>query len=147
MAIQTTSEERTKSTEKEYLDWKSVYETCMDLAMYIRGQYDPDMVVGIENGGLIPASIVAYALKKKVTSIHPQAKGWSNEGRILIVDDICDTGETFSNLWSEALHHKPGFEVRLACLFCKPWSNIRPHYFTIWTEKWIVFPWEKVNAL
>jgi hypoxanthine phosphoribosyltransferase len=62
--------------------------------------------------------------------------------RILLVDDISDTGMTLQ-LASEVLALYMPEEVKTATLYIKPWTSFVPDYYGGTTEKWVVFPWEK----
>lgn len=63
--------------------------------------------------------------------------------RVLLVDDIFDTGQTACHL-AERLRERQA-EVRIATLFWKPSRNqtaCRPDYFVHRSEAWVVFPHE-----
>ena len=81
--------------------------------------WEPDLIVGLTRGGLIPAVILSHMLDKQMQSLN-----WSTRDhvekcsdaalaadavdglKILIVDDICDSGLTFRELkddWASAV--------------------------------------------
>lgn len=68
----------------------------------------------------------------------------SEGGRVLVVDDVFDTGRT-ANAVKEIMASR-GAEMRLACVYWKPAKNatpLEPDYFTKTLEdEWIVFPHE-----
>jgi len=120
----------------------------------------PDCVVGIKRGGLTPAVVLSHFLNKPMHTITYQNKnGLKNFDsydleknlvfdftKILIVDDICDTGDTFRqvsemNLYSNFKNIK----------FCSMFYNIRQNFVVDFyarkidrynDKRWIVFPWE-----
>jgi xanthine phosphoribosyltransferase len=55
-----------------------------------------DTVVGIPRGGLIPASILAYRLD--IHKVYSSLGIQSESNKILLVDDICDSGATLKDL-------------------------------------------------
>ena len=71
-----------------------------------------------------------------------------NDSKVLIVDDICDSGETFerlSNYIKENINHE--CEVRFSALWWNNECDFEPHYYTRDLAKdtedvWIFFPHE-----
>jgi len=121
--------------------------------------FRPDFVLGISRGGLLVAGALAYALGIKNTfkmsvefytgvderlelpMILPPVPDLVDlhEARVLIVDDVADTGQTLV-LVKDFLEGKVG-EVRIAVLYEKPRSIVRCEYVWSRTDRWIVFPW------
>ena len=121
--------------------------------------FRPDFVLGISRGGLLVAGALAYALGIKNTftmsvefytgvderlelpMILPPVPDLVDlhEARVLIVDDVADTGQTLV-LVKDFLEGKVG-EVRIAVLYEKPRSTVRCEYVWERTDRWIVFPW------
>ena len=58
---------------------------------------------------------------------------------LLIVDDIADTGVTLEKL--------TGMCIATATLFYKKRSTVKPTFYVVNTDKWIVFPWERVDEI
>ena len=56
---------------------------------------------------------------------------------LLIVDDIADTGITLEKL--------AGMCKATATIYYKERSTVKPTFYVIKTDKWIVFPWERMN--
>ena len=121
--------------------------------------FRPDFVLGISRGGLLVAGALAYALGIKKTftmsvefytgvderlelpMILPPVPDLVDlhEARVLIVDDVADTGQTLV-LVKDFLEGKVG-EVRIAVLYEKPRSAVQCEYVWARTDRWIVFPW------
>ncbi len=125
--------------------------------------WSPTIIVSLAKGGLIPARLIARKLniskiisfgisfydntdtKTKKPEIYQNFDGCSfnNEDRVLIVDDIADSGESVLICKSELI--KLGIRnIKTCCLFMKPKSKITPdHYFDIVDDNcWVVFFWE-----
>lgn len=108
----------------------------------------PDLVVGLARGGLVPANYISqffecdfYALNKQEQ--FPELKDFN--GNILIVDDINDTGKTFTDVNNDL--SLLGIEVRYAALLDNAGSEFTVDYYGREIDKvkdpcWVVFPWE-----
>lgn len=122
-----------------------------------------DYVVGIGRGGLIPATMLAYKLHVPVLSYsiktydhQEQTKSADEcfyqtvdfdrllgEGlNILVVDDICDSGNTFE-LIKDIDKPKVNIETYLS-IFAKKNSVNIPDYIGLISDEniWLTFPWE-----
>ena len=67
--------------------------------------------------------------------------------RVLIVDDVCDSGETFHKIKTFITERANGVDVRFAVLWWNNECNFEPHYYAQECAKdsediWIHFPWE-----
>lgn len=62
--------------------------------------------------------------------------------KVLIFDDVADTGESLA-FTQKYLLKKGASQVKTATLFLKPWSNILPDFYSATTDAWIIFPFEK----
>jgi len=115
-------------------------------------------VVGIARGGLVPATIISYELGIPLTTVHVSSyEGTEKKGimgnvnqlfdlpknsKLLVVDDICDTGETIT--WIEKQLNLNEMKYEIACIFTKKKhkNKIRFYGTVVPDDKWIVFPWE-----
>jgi len=61
--------------------------------------------------------------------------------RVLLVDDVADTGESLILAKEKVLVLNPS-ELKVATLNYKPKSKIKPDFFVEETLKWLVYPWE-----
>ncbi len=143
----------------ECLTWHDIEKAVEALSIKIREEYDPDIIVGIARGGLIPSVRLSHLLNDLLmrvvhvkyyedvdeTTDEPEIF-WSDveklEGKVLIVDDVADTGNTLEVVLDHLKERIEG-ELKIATIAYKPSSKIMPDYFIYETEKWIVFPWEE----
>jgi len=133
----------------------------MELADQIKKNgFNPEIIVGVARGGWIPARIlsdllgntfvasikvefykgVAETAKKPVVS---QQVSTSVAGkRVLVVDDVADTGESLVTVRQNLLS-RGASEVKIATLHYKPKSVLRPDFYVRETSAWIVYPHER----
>ncbi len=142
------------------ISWDEIYTLAKILALKVRNSgFKPDLIIGIARGGLVPARIVCdLLLIKDLATIKVEHWGTATPlgkatikyplpvdisgKKILIVDDIADTGETFAVLM-DYIKEKNAKEARYSVLHYKACSNFIPDY---WAEKqeewqWIIYPW------
>ncbi len=143
--------------EKRVVSWSSLGLLIKLLAEKVKQHEKPDVVVGIARGGLLPAMVIADRLRVPLDFINIKSyKAIGVKGtlrvydvmyedvkgkKVLIVDDVTDTGETFMFVVNYMLK-KGASSVLLASLFVKPWSKVKPNFYVEETDDWIVFPWE-----
>lgn len=148
------------SDQREIMTWETFGIASRELAKMVADDgYDPDMVLAIARGGLLIGGALGYALSVKnvytmnvefytgvderleVPRILPPAPDFVDlaEARILVVDDVADTGHTLRSV-QQFCEGKVG-EVRTAVLYEKPHSVVRTDYSWKKTDLWINFPW------
>ena len=118
------------------LEWSDIEDLVDILAEGIANNLDDiNYIHGLSRGGLIPAVMLSHKLNIPYTD-HPSTV---HGKKVLIVDDIADSGETlkkWDNYQTAVLHYKPDT------------SKTVP---TIWavqhvTGDWVVYPWEHPQA-
>ncbi|CAM4065185.1 phosphoribosyltransferase [Helcobacillus massiliensis] len=145
---------------KEVLTWDLFGTASRELAQTIAdSDFEPEIVIAVARGGLLPAGSLAYALGLKLadainvefyTDVHetlpdpvllePMLDTNAITGkRLLVVDDVADSGRTLA-LVLELLEAQ-GAEARSAVLYAKSASVVEPTYVWKRTDDWIVFPW------
>jgi hypoxanthine phosphoribosyltransferase len=148
------------SDEREELSWARFGSACRELATTIADDgYAPDLILSIARGGLFAAGALGYALDVKnlhVMNVEfytgvderlempvvlppvPQPVDLSG-ARVLVADDVADTGATLKLVKDFCLEHVA--EVRCAVIYEKPASIVHCEYVWRRTDKWINFPW------
>ena len=146
--------------ERELLSWADFGIAARELAVWIDADaFRPDLILGIARGGLFPAGALGYALGVKnlhlmnieyYTGIDerlempvvlppvPQPVDLSG-ARVLIADDVADTGATLRLVKDFCAEHVA--EVRCAVIYEKPASTVKCEYVWRQTDRWIDFPW------
>jgi xanthine phosphoribosyltransferase len=129
------------------------------------GAWKPDFLVGIGRGGLVPAAYLSHRLDIAMLSVdHSSGEpGFGEEllvklagkimdgRRILIVDDINDSGTTIACIRA-AIAAKGGNEdqLRVAVLINNSRSKAKAEYEASRIDRnadkrWFVFPWEALG--
>lgn len=153
-------------SEREVMGWEHLGEAARQLAeAVVASGYEPDIVLAIARGGLLPGGAVSYALGVKnacamnvefytdvdqrldVPMVLPPAPELVdlNHAKMLIVDDVADTGRTL-----EVVHDFCAgkvAEVRTAVLYEKPQSVVKCDYVWRRTDRWIDFPWSAAGPV
>ena len=124
--------------------------------------FNPEVIVGLSRGGLTPGVMMSHWMKKPFKPVKASLRDfpeWEDylpkktDERVLIVDDICDSGETFDRIKSYIKGPRINqplelpVEVRFATLWWNNECNVEPHYYVNEIAKdstgtWIHFPWE-----
>lgn len=144
---------------KKYYSWSDIETSVKDINEQINStEWKPDIIIGIANGGSIPATlfskisnvpckIVTVQLRDgtiqetlDIDDIH--AKYGKN---ILIVDEINDTGETLQ--WILHNWYLSMSNIKIATLTYNQASMITSDFYYWKIDKridpvWIVYPWE-----
>jgi hypoxanthine phosphoribosyltransferase len=141
------------------ISWDAVIKYCEELAEKTRG-YEPDIIIGISRGGLVPARVLSDILDIKRVGIigivfykkagetidkpeMTQELSMDIKGKkVLLVDDVSDTGKSL-RFAKECLENMGPSQVKVAALHYKPGSLIEPDYYIGTTTAWIVYPWEQ----
>lgn len=151
------------------LTWDYVDGLARDLAREARDTYDPDAVVAIARGGLVPARVVCdYLDVDDLISLkveHYIGTGATGDGpavryplsdgavagkELLVVDDIADTGKTFAHTveYLEDMDGAPA-DVRTGALQLLPDSEADPDFVASYPDEfaWMVYPWNFVEDM
>ena len=66
--------------------------------------------------------------------------------RVLVVDDVADTGHSLKVV-ANHLRQKGTRELKVCTIYMKPKSIFQPDFYAKTTRKWIIFPWERLEAI
>jgi len=159
---------------KIYYSWQDVENQTQEILRQLQQDaWRPDYVVGLTRGGLVPANLISQYLAVPMECLkvslrddasQPESNLWMAEDayegkRILIVDDINDSGATLNWIkqdWQDSCLPEAdrwfklwGNNVRVAVLVDNESSanKLTISYSAVDLNKaeedsWIVFPWE-----
>ena len=131
-------------------DTQKLVDKCRD--------YEPDILLAVARGGLTLAHLMAQALDMRnlysLNSIHYEGElkldtfnifnipDVSHAKRVLIIDDIVDSGETMEQILKVLAEKFPDVEFKLATIFYKKTAVLQPDYTVREADRWIDFFWE-----
>jgi len=155
----------TSNPKYEAPGWDAIYQMLLDLVQQIlKDQYKPEIIVGVSRGGWPPARVMSDLLQNPNLA-NMRVEFYKDIGvrnnkpritqpvtmevvgkRVLVVDDVSDTGHSL-RVVANHLRRKPVKELRVCTIYMKPQSIYRPDYYAQTTRKWIIFPWERLEAV
>ena len=140
------------------VSWKTFENKIHRLATNISSsEKDLEIMVAIARGGMSVAHILSDFLhlpiatftissykdlkQTKMSQISYGVGGSLQDKKILLVDDISDTGNTFIR-GIEHIKEMGGASIVTASVFIKTWTSFVPDYYIAKTDRWIVQPFE-----
>lgn len=146
--------------------YEEIHNACMDMALQIYSTHlNIKQIIGIARGGLLPAVVLSHQLSLPLllveySSKHGQGddKNHKNilpqidpqDGAILLVDDISDSGKTLNELGAHFTKH--GVTCYTAVLYYKIPTTPQTVPDFVWRTiphdaDWIIFPYERNEYL
>ena len=150
--------------EKRYISQDEIQRYCLNIvSLMFKDDFKPDIIVGVTRGGLWPAMMLSHYLGIKMHTLDVRLRdGDIKENatflktqmvkgdKILIVDDINDSGATFKWIAQDWEVNKDSEEsnVKFAALIDNIPSEFVVEYSGLEINKeenpeWIVFPYEE----
>jgi hypoxanthine phosphoribosyltransferase len=145
----------------ELLSWSRFYSLSRALSHKIHASgFRPDIIIAIGRGGYMPARIISDFLhvmnltsfklehysgtqkSKTVVVRYPLGNGVAGQ-KVLLVDDVCDTGDTFDVACKHLEDRLQPAEIRTAVLHYKKTSSFIPDFYArrIVKWRWLIYPW------
>nr|WP_215729783.1 phosphoribosyltransferase family protein [Campylobacter vulpis] len=128
------------------------------LAKKVKEDFNPDALVSIARGGLSLGHSLAVALKTRnlfaLNSIHyddtrkldsvevfniPNLNAYK---RVLLIDDIVDSGESLSEIKRILKEKFPHIELKIATIFYKKTALLQPEFSVKEANEWVEFYWD-----
>ncbi len=149
------------------VSWEEIVDWAWNLARIIKESgYKPDVIVALARGGYVPGRLLCDFLDvENLLSI--QSQHWTeaakaeekaiikfpyvvdlSQYRVLVVDDIVDTGDTLRLARDYIAENWKPAELRTAALqWISPVAKFKPDYYYIevkdWT--WFQYPWTRLE--
>jgi hypoxanthine phosphoribosyltransferase len=145
------------------LDWQKFHRQAFKLYKKINGSEEKfDLIVTISRGGLslahvlsdfldLPVAVITVSTYKDLKKIKkPEIRFKLSENltnkKILLVDDVSDTGETMIHSHQYLQNQSPKV-IKTATLFIKPQTKFNPDFYLESTSSWIIFPYEMKETI
>lgn len=147
------------------VDWTYAYDLCKDVSAEIKAAgFQPEAIIGVARGGWFLARVLCdlfllkdlfslkmehWGLTATITGSAELKYGLDDEAkrrikgkRVLIADDVTDTGESIK-LVVGYVHSLGAAEVRTATMHHKTTSSFVPDFYgeLIRDWKWVIYPW------
>jgi hypoxanthine phosphoribosyltransferase len=148
---------------KQFLSWEQIEEMVDELVA--RLPRDFDALLAITRGGMVPACLVSEKLnmrnimvaavmfytglgeaREEPVFLQFPADPLLTNQRVLIVDDVWDSGKTAVAVRERVLD--AGGWPMVAVLHYKPTQSrypLVPDYYVTETDAWIVYPWDRAE--
>lgn len=147
--------------------WGEVVDWARDLSRKVEASgYRPDVVVAIARGGFVPARLICdFLLVENLVSL--QSQHWTeaakaeekaiikypytldlNGNKVLIVDDIVDTGDSVLLAREFIRSNWNSSDIRIAVLqWISPVAKFKPDYYSVEVREWVWFqyPWTRLE--
>lgn len=124
----------------------------------ISKSFQADAFLSVARGGLTLSHLMAQAMNQRniftINSISYDRKNQkdsveifnipnlTSHKKVLIIDDIVDSGKTMVEILKLLNNRFPNCEFKLATLFYKKTALIKPDFYINETDMWIEFFWE-----
>ncbi|MHA1743797.1 MAG: phosphoribosyltransferase [Candidatus Heimdallarchaeota archaeon] len=144
----------------QVLTLEQIWDDCLKLAKKIdESKFSPDILICISRGGLVVGRFLSDMLRLSMLrvigvefykGINTRAKQPRitqdlienvAKKRVLVIDDVADTGASLAFIKEYLLRKKPA-ALKTATLHYKPKSAIKPDFYVLETTDWLVYPWE-----
>jgi len=147
--------------------WEEVVEWCRKLAEEVSGAgYRPDLIVAIARGGYVPARLLCdfldihdlvslqvlhWGKAAEITAVahvkYPFTLDLSGK-RVLLVDDIIDTGDSVIVARNYILENWKPLDLKVAAMqWISPVAKIKPDFYVEDVREWIwyQYPWTRAE--
>ncbi len=143
------------------ISWDDIEGAVENIARQIKKEkFEADYIIGIASGGIVPLGLLAKKLQLK-NILTLTARSYAGEKqeelkvtylpevdlqgkKILLVDELVDSGQTLEKITKIILEKYQPSQLKTATLAInKQNCKFMPDFFSIASENWVVFPWEK----
>ena len=147
---------------KDIVSWEDLERLIADLADQLSAGPQPDVVLAISRGGLVPAGMLGYRLGWRdmllaAVVVYDDEQGFRGHAeflqfpadellrgkRVVIIDEVWDSGTTIAAV-SERIRAAGGQPIT-AVLHYKPARSrvdLVPDHFVVETDAWVVYPFK-----
>ncbi|EPC6348597.1 phosphoribosyltransferase [Campylobacter jejuni] len=141
-----------------FYSYEEFKEDVKILAKEIKEDFNPDALLAIARGGMSLGHSLAAALKTRqlfaLNSIHYDntkkldtieifnIPDLSKHKKILLIDDIVDSGESLAEIKKVLLEKFPHTELKITTIFYKKTALLEPDFKVKEATEWVDFYWD-----
>ena len=149
----------------EIPSWTAIEDSIMELARNILPLKEKlNAIICVWRGGAYPSRLLSdflgiktvYNIRVKYYDVIRKEREFPTilqaiqadliGENVLVCDDVSDSGNSLTAV-VEYLNQKQCNSITTATIYIKPWTNFIPDFYIKKTEKWIVFPWERIETI
>jgi uncharacterized protein len=140
------------------ISWEDFHGICKALAVSA-SRFQPDVILPIGRGGYYPGTLLAHLLQVEIQPVRVSRRirdivtyadpHWLlappaeiAHRRVLVVDEICDSGETIQIVKEKAIAMGAS-AVKSAVLYSHTKAAAVPDYIGILTDELLLNPWDR----
>ena len=140
------------------ISWEDFHGICKALALSV-SHFQPEVIVPIGRGGYYPGTLIAHLLQVEIYPVRVSRRindiikyrepQWFvtppaeiARRRVVVVDEICDTGETILKVKEKCLALGASM-VKSAVLYAHTKAVHVPDYVGINTDELLLNPWDR----
>lgn len=128
------------------------------MARKIRNEFDPEVILAVARGGMTLGHSLSVALENRnlfaLNSVHYDGKtkldtieifnipDLSKFKRVLISEDIIDSGESMVAVKKRLLEIYPHLDIKIATIYYKSKALLLPEYTVKEANEWVEFFWD-----
>ncbi|WP_257929448.1 putative nucleotide phosphoribosyltransferase [Campylobacter lari] len=140
-----------------YYTYEEFQKEIIPFTRKIKEEFNPDVLLAIARGGMTLGHFLAEGMGNRnlfsLNSIHYEdtqkldtikifnIPDLSSYKKVLLVDDIIDSGETMIEIKRVLMEKYPHLELRVASVFYKPSALLIPEFYIKEAKEWIDFFW------
>ncbi|CAM4069288.1 phosphoribosyltransferase [Campylobacter armoricus] len=140
-----------------YYTYEEFQKEIIPFTRKIKEEFNPDVLLAIARGGMTLGHFLAEGMGNRnlfsLNSIHYEdtqkldtikifnIPDLSSYKKILLVDDIIDSGETMIEIKRVLMEKYPHLELKVASVFYKPSALLIPEFYIKEAKEWIEFFW------
>ncbi len=140
------------------ISWEDFHGICKALTLSV-SKFKPEAILPIGRGGYYPGTLIAHMLQCEIYPVRISRRvndivrydepRWIvpppteiAQRRVLVVDEICDSGETIQMVKERCLAMGAS-EVKSAVLYSHTKASHVPDYIGIITDELLLNPWDR----
>ena len=151
---------------KTYYSWEDLKIDALSIISQVyKTNWMPQYILGIKRGGLVPAVVLSHNMNAPMYVMNCQLRDGDSgvyiseprylpmtenlDSKILLVDDICDSGETFERSIKHLIGVYGFKNIKTCCLIYNTSQKFIPDFYARKIDRkkdknWISFPWEVI---